>query len=84
MTARKVEGIAIPSRVRHPTPIGSRIEARNTTAAEIGLAVIAICEATTAMDSGRVGRIWFSLATSVTTGKAAKAVCPVPAKIVRK
>ena len=55
---------------------------KKTTAAEIGEAVMAICDATTAMDSGRAGRMLFSLATSVMTGIVENAVCPVPAMIV--
>ena len=54
------------------------------TAAETGEAVIAICEATTATDSGREGRMSFSLATSVMTGIVENAVCPVPAMSVMR
>ncbi len=39
-----------------------------TVAAEMGLAVIACCEAITAMPSGRSGRILVSVATSAMTG----------------
>ncbi len=53
-----------------------------TTAAEMGEAVIAIWEATTAIDSGRDGRMPCSLATSVITGSVEKAVWPVPASTV--
>lgn len=40
-----------------------------TVAAEIGLAVIACCEAITAITNGRSGRIFVSVATSAITGK---------------
>ena len=40
---------------------------------------MAICEATTATDSGRDGRMLFSLATSMMTGIVENAVWPVPA-----
>ena len=53
-----------------------------TTAAEIGEAQIASCEATTATESGREGRTPDSLATSTMTGSVEKAVWPVPAKSV--
>ena len=53
-----------------------------TTAAEIGEATMAICEAGTATDSGREGRILPSLATSTMTGRVENAVCPVPAHSV--
>ena len=53
-----------------------------TTAAEIGEAVMAICEAMVAMDSGRDGRMPCSLATSAITGRVEKAVRPVPANMV--
>ena len=43
---------------------------------------MAICEATTAMESGREGRMPCSFATSVITGKVENAVCPVPASTV--
>ena len=56
----------------------------NTTAAETGLAVIAICEATTAIERGTEGLILRDFATSAITGIIEKAVCPVPAKIVSK
>ena len=39
-----------------------------TVAAEMGLAVIACCEAITAIPSGRSGRIFVSVATSAITG----------------
>ena len=52
------------------------------TAADMGEAVIAIWEATVAMDKGRDGRTPVSLATSAITGSVEKAVCPVPAKTV--
>ncbi|MNF91015.1 hypothetical protein D3C76_658040 [compost metagenome] len=45
-----------------------------TTAAEMGEAVMAIWEATTAMESGRDGRMPCSLATSAITGRVEKAV----------
>ena len=54
----------------------------NTTAAEMGEAVMAICEATTAMLSGREGRMPCSLATSAITGSVENAVWPVPASSV--
>jgi len=53
--------------------------AKKTTAAEIGDAVMAICEATTATESGRRGRRLVSFATSTMTGIVEKAVWPVPA-----
>ncbi len=65
-------------------PASSSIPEKNTTAAEIGEAVMAICEATTAIDSGRAGRMSFSLATSVMTGIVENAVWPVPAMIVMR
>lgn len=49
-----------------------------TVAAEMGEAQIAICEATTEIDSGREGRTCPSLATSAITGRVAKATFPVP------
>ena len=55
-------------------PSCSKVEERKTTAAEMGEAVMAICEETTAIDSGREGRMSFSLATSVMTGIIEKAV----------
>ena len=54
----------------------------NTTAAEIGEATIAICEAMTATESGRDGRTLPSFATSTITGSVEKAVWPVPASTV--
>lgn len=54
----------------------------NTTAAEIGEAVMAIWEATTAIDNGRDGRTPPSFDTSTMTGSVEKAVCPVPARTV--
>ena len=41
---------------------------RATVAAEIGLAVMACCEAITAIPKGRSGRIFVSVATSAITG----------------
>lgn len=75
-TARNVDGITTASNWRYPIPCSSRIDAKKTTAAEIGEAVIAIWDATTATDNGREGR---SFATSAMTGSVEKAVCPVPA-----
>ena len=57
---------------------------QETTAAEIGDAVIAICADTTAADSGRQGLTPCSFATSAITGSVAREMLPVPAKIVRK
>ena len=54
----------------------------NTTAAEIGEATIAICDAITAADSGRDGRTLPSFATSTMTGMVENAVWPVPASTV--
>ena len=48
----------------YPTAIPSKA----TVAAEMGLAVIACCEAITAIPSGRSGRIFVSVATSAITG----------------
>ena len=56
----------------------------NTTAALTGEAVIAICDATTAILKGALGRIFSLFATSTITGIMENAVCPVPAKIVKK
>ncbi|CAH0320185.1 hypothetical protein SRABI106_04334 [Rahnella aquatilis] len=60
------------------------VDAMYTTAAEIGEAVMAICAATTAVESGRQGLIPCSLATSEITGNADSEMLPVPAIIVRK
>ncbi len=49
-----------------------------------GLAVIACCEAITAMPSGLSGRILVSVATSAITGSTEYATCPVPATKVNK
>jgi hypothetical protein len=63
---------------------GTSVLEKKTTAAEMGEAVMAICEATTATDSGLDGRMLFSLATSVMTGIVENAVCPVPAMRVMR
>lgn len=53
-----------------------------TTAAEMGEAVMASWDVTTAADRGRDGRTPPSFATSAMTGSVEKEVCPVPARRV--
>jgi len=55
-----------------------------TVAAEMGLAVMACCEAMTAIPSGRSGLILVSVATSAMTGRTEYATCPVPATKVNR
>ena len=61
-----------------------RSPSRATVAAEIGEAVMACCEAITAMPSGRSGRILVSRATSAITGSTEYATWPVPATKVKR
>ena len=65
-------------------PKGVSIPRRATVAADIGLAVMACCEAITAIDSGRSGRTRLSAATSAITGSSEYETCPVPATKVNK
>ena len=55
-----------------------------TVAAEIGLAVMACCDAITAIPRGRSGRTLVSRATSAMTGSTEYATWPVPATNVKK
>ena len=82
----RVAGIQTISILPKVIPLSpkSSAESNAAVAADMGLAVMACCEAITEIDSGRSGRTLLSVAISDIIGNSEYAICPVPENRVKK